>query len=172
MRSLFLHSFGCVIVLIISPLYPSLSPSLSLPSTLPFLSLSSLTPPPPPLSLSPLYSFLPRLRTLSSGNSSNSSGGANAVPPSPTKLPLSSSSTSASKKLHFKMAEHRYGKEELLQLFCEDPTRPPDMPTLFPITRDNTHTPLAFMPLSEDEQVRRYYAVTIYVSVDRWNLDQ
>ena len=58
------------------------------------------------------------------------------------------------------MAEHRYSKEELLQLFCEDPMRPPEMPILLPITRDNTLIPLAFMPLSEDEQVRRY-AVTM-----------
>ena len=159
MRALFLYLFVYVIILImeylLSPLPLSLSPSLTLSS-------------------------LPRLRTLSSGNSSNSSGGgggANAVPPSPTKLPFSSSSTSASKKLHFKMAEHRYGKEELLQLFCEDPTRPPDMPTLFPITRDTTLTPLAFMPLSEDEQVRRYCAV-LHVCIDglgqysntSWNL--
>ena len=142
MKSLFLHSFVYVIILIID--YFSLSLSLSPLSP---LSLPSLSPP-------------CRLRTLSSGNSSSTSGGGggsggtSAGPPSPTKLPLSSSSSTASKKLHFKMAEHRYGKEELLQLFYEDPIRPPGMPTLFPITRDKSLTPLAFMPLSEDEQVR------------------
>ena len=130
MRSLFLHSL-CMLSF---QLIKALSLSLSLPC---------------------------RLRTLSSGSGSSSnntsgggggSGGTNAGPPSPTKLPLSSSS-SASRKLHFKMAEHRYGKEELLQLFFEDPSRPPGMPKLFPITREKFGNPLAFMPLSEEEQV-------------------
>ena len=55
------------------------------------------------------------------------------------------------------MAEHRYGKEELLQLFCEDPDKPLRMPTISPITRSSAHTPLAFMPLSEDEQVDDFF---------------
>ena len=153
MKSLFLHSFVYVIILIIDSLSLSFSLSLSRPPSLP-----------------PSLSTPCRLRTLSSGNSSSTSGGGggsggtSAGPPSPTKLPLSSSSSTASKKLHFKMAEHRYGKEELLQLFYEDPIRPPGMPTLFPITRDKSLTPLAFMPLSEDEQVRWYRAVKVSYS--------
>ena len=51
------------------------------------------------------------------------------------------------------MAEHRYGKEELLQLFSEDRTKPEKMPMIPPITRTQALTPLAFMPLSEEEQV-------------------
>ena len=59
------------------------------------------------------------------------------------------------------MAEHRYGKEELLQLFCEDPIRPQGMPLISPITRTQALTPLAFMPLSEEEQVRILISVSV-----------
>ena len=72
------------------------------------------------------------------------------------------------------MAEHRYGKEELLQLFGEDPVRPSGMPKLFPITRENFATPLAFMPLSEEEQVLQMGGIVHvnmkYVWISGWVL--
>lgn len=123
-----------------------------------------------------------RLRTLSSGggNKNSSSGGGGGGksggggeggthPPlkhsqshnsfvSPIKQPPSSSTFSGlpgtstmSKK--FPLAKHRYGKEELLQLFSDDVDRPPTLPHLTPLTRTQLLTPLSFMPLSEEEQV-------------------
>ena len=53
----------------------------------------------------------------------------------------------------FPLAEHRYGREELLQLFSDDTTLPSDMPNLAPVTRKQLLIPLSFMPLSEEEQV-------------------
>lgn len=89
-----------------------------------------------------------RLRTLSSQG-----GGGNAGPPSPTK-PLQTPTTPTvylAKK--FKLAEFRYGKEELLQLFMDSPELPVDMPPVPPISIENSTSPLAFMPLSEEDQV-------------------
>ena len=53
----------------------------------------------------------------------------------------------------FPLASHRYGKEELLQLFSDDVERPDDLPDLLPLTRSQVLMPLSFMPLSEEEQV-------------------
>eukprot|EP00118_Oscarella_pearsei_P020639 m.225073 g.225073 ORF g.225073 m.225073 type:complete len:1186 (+) comp40007_c2_seq49:326-3883(+) len=52
----------------------------------------------------------------------------------------------------FKLAEHRYGREEMLALL--NPSLPmPEVLTLFPaLFRDRVMTPLSFSPLSEDEQ--------------------
>lgn len=122
-----------------------------------------------------------RLRTLSSGGgnknpSSGSSGvgksgggGEGGIPPlkhsqshnsfvSPVKqLPSPGvfsgyqGVTASTKK--FPLAKHRYGKEELLQLFTDDVQRPSNLPDLLPLTRTQLLTPLSFMPLSEEEQV-------------------
>lgn len=124
-----------------------------------------------------------RLRTLSSGggNKNSSSGGGGGGKSggggeggthsplkhsqshnsfvSPVKQPPSSSTfsglpgtlTASTKK--FPLAKHRYGKEELLQLFSDDVQRPNTLPHLTPLTRTQLLTPLSFMPLSEEEQV-------------------
>lgn len=121
-----------------------------------------------------------RLRTLSSGggNKNSSSGGGKSGGGgeggihsplkhsqshnsfvSPVKQPPSSSTfsglpgtpTTSTKK--FPLAKHRYGKEELLQLFSDDVQRPSTLPHLTPLTRTQLLTPLSFMPLSEEEQV-------------------
>ena len=88
-----------------------------------------------------------RLRTLSSQG-----GGSNAGPPSPTK-PLQTPTTPVNLTKKFKLAEFRYGKEELLQLFVESEELPEDMPPLPPISNVRPSGPLALQPLSEEEQV-------------------
>ena len=79
---------------------------------------------------------------------------------SPTKQPTTPTSSSglaaaaaAVPMKKFPLATHRYGKEELLQLFSDDAERPDDIPNLSPLTRNQLLTPLSFMPLSEEEQV-------------------
>lgn len=132
------------------------------------------------LSSFPLLALYHRLRTLSSGggnkNPSSGTGGGKSgggveggTPPlkhsqsynsfvSPVKqLPSPgvfsgfSGATASTKK--FPLAKHRYGKEELLQLFTDDVQRPSNLPDLIPLTRTQLLTPLSFMPLSEEEQV-------------------
>ncbi len=102
-----------------------------------------------------------RLRTLSSGGS-NSGGVGGATTPfskggttTPQKLTTPTTPTASLGK-RFPLAEHRYGREELLQLFGEDLAIPPDMVSLPPITRKQQLVPLAFMPLSSEEQVPAY----------------
>ena len=160
----------------------SLQLPLSLPLLLLPLSLLDPSPPSPsPLSLS--LSPHPRLRTLSSGGANNkppsggtSGGGASKTGgtggagegdgnPSPLKhsqshnsfikqLPPGTSAASANTPMKkFPLAMHRYGREELLQLFSDDVTRPSDIPNLSPLSRTQLLTPLSFMPLSEEEQV-------------------
>ena len=100
-----------------------------------------------------MFLFPCRVRSLSSGNP--------AGPPSPTKLPSTTTPTTPlGKKLHFKLAEYRYGKEELLQLYSDEFSLPNDLPTISTITLVEVVTPLAFIPLSEEEQVL-YYCVQI-----------
>ena len=90
--------------------------------------------------------FSCRLRTLSSQGSGTSVG-----PTSPSK-PVTTPTTNLVKK--FKLAEFRYGKEELLQLMVENSEVPPDMPLLVPICRPQPSLPLAFVPPTEEEQVK------------------
>lgn len=97
--------------------------------------------------LFPLNSLC-RLRTLSSGSN-------NAGPPSPTKPVQTPVTPTANLVKKFKLAEFRYGKEELLQLFVESAELPEDMPPLPPISHTHSSSPLAFMPLGEEEQVGR-----------------
>ncbi len=94
-----------------------------------------------------------RVRSLSSGNPSG--------PPSPTKLPSTTTPTTPhGKKLHFKLAEYRYGKEELLQLYCDNLPPPKDLPNISAVTRLEVVTPLAFIPLSEEEQVFKEHCIS------------
>ena len=82
--------------------------------------------------------------------------------PPTTPTGLSSFPTTATVPVKkFPLATHRYGKEELLQLFSEDLKRPDDIPDLSPLTRVQLLTPLSFMPLSEEEQVRLWVAPPI-----------
>lgn len=74
-----------------------------------------------------------RLRNLSSGNSVTS------PPPSPGPK--------------YKLAEFRYGKEEMLALFIEDLVKPSELERFPSITKEKVHFPLAFVPLTEEEQV-------------------
>lgn len=94
----------------------------------------------------PKHIYLSRVRSLSSGTP--------AGPSSPTKLPSTTTPTALAKKFQFKLAEYRYGKEELLQLYTEDLPAPNDLPNIATVTRTEVVTPLAFIPLSEEEQVQ------------------
>ncbi|XP_058959916.2 GRB10-interacting GYF protein 2 isoform X2 [Pocillopora verrucosa] len=72
------------------------------------------------------------LRALSSGNSVTS------PPPSPGPK--------------YKLAEHRYGKEEMLALFSEDVMVPPELQLFDSICRTRPALPLAFQQFTEEEQ--------------------
>ena len=78
--------------------------------------------------------FLYRLRALSDGNTVTS------PPPSPgfTK---------------YKLAEHRYGREEMLALFSTKLKVPDKMKQHSCILLEKPATPLALLPTSEEEQV-------------------
>ena len=89
-----------------------------------------------------------RLRTLSSQG-----GGSSAGVSSPTKQLQTPTTPTAPLVKKFKLAEFRYGKEELLQLFVEKPDLPEDMPHLPPISIPKPSPPLAFVPLTDEEQV-------------------
>lgn len=80
-----------------------------------------------------------RLRALSSGNSVTS------PPPSPGPK--------------YKLAEHRYGKEEMLALFSEDVEMPKELEMFDSICRNRPVLPLAFQPLTEEEQVQYCFIV-------------
>lgn len=72
------------------------------------------------------------LRALSSGNSVTS------PPPSPGPK--------------YKLAEHRYGKEEMLALFNEEVKIPEELEMFESVCRSRPVLPLAFQPLTEEEQ--------------------
>lgn len=55
----------------------------------------------------------------------------------------------------YKLAEHRYGKEEMLALFSEDVKMPEELEMFDSVCRNRPVLPLAFQPLSEEEQVSR-----------------
>ena len=73
------------------------------------------------------------------------------VPSTPTTPSASSSGR------RFLLAENRYGREEMLALMPDQPTRPPMNSELESILLDEAITPLALLPLTEDEQVRTYF---------------
>lgn len=72
------------------------------------------------------------LRVLSHGGSVNS------PPPSPG--------------LKFKLAEHRYGREEMLALFNKHQSPPDGIQTLGSLYVEEPQEPLAFIPMNEEEQ--------------------
>ncbi len=79
--------------------------------------------------------ILSRLRTLSEGNSVTS------PPSSPAGVQK------------YKLAEHRYGREEMLALFVPSSRVPEELKEAPPICSEKPLTPLAVIPLSDDEQV-------------------
>ena len=101
------------------------------------------------------FSLCLRLRTLSSQGTGSGVG-----PPSPNKATTTTPTTNLVKK--FKLAEFRYGKEELLQLFVQDSELPTDMPLIPPICQTQTSLPLAFIPLSEEEQVSLEMLIVVF----------
>ena len=75
------------------------------------------------------------LRALSDGNSVTS------PPPSPAGFPK------------YKLAEHRYGREEMLALFVPKSQVPAELKEVPSICVEKTLHPLVFIPPSEEEQV-------------------
>lgn len=53
----------------------------------------------------------------------------------------------------YKLAEHRYGREEMLALFNPDIDPPEEIKKLTPVYVEKKQQPLALVPLSEEEQV-------------------
>lgn len=53
----------------------------------------------------------------------------------------------------FKLAEHRYGREEMLALFVPSCKVPEDLKQYPLIMVDKAQDPLAYIPLTEEEQV-------------------
>ncbi|EDO33168.1 predicted protein [Nematostella vectensis] len=72
------------------------------------------------------------LRALSSGNSVTS------PPPSPGPK--------------FKLAEFRYGKEEMLALFMEELNKPVELEHFASVAKEKSSFPMAFLPPTEEEQ--------------------
>lgn len=55
----------------------------------------------------------------------------------------------------YKLADHRYGREEMLVLYNKDLCQKPDVLDEFStITLEKCQLPLAFLPVTEEEQVR------------------
>lgn len=63
------------------------------------------------------------------------------------------SSGSAGGVQQFKLAEHRYGREEMLALFCKTEKIPPELAEFQSILRKECQSPLTLSPLSEEERV-------------------
>ena len=51
------------------------------------------------------------------------------------------------------LAEHRYGREEMLCLYQENPPLPSQMADIPDLVRREAVQPLALLPLTEQEQV-------------------
>lgn len=64
----------------------------------------------------------------------------------------------------YKLAEHRYGKEEMLALFSEDVKIPEELAMFESICRSRPVLPLAFQPLTEEEQVLLSVLLKLYDS--------
>uniref|UniRef100_A0A671MWL7 PERQ amino acid-rich with GYF domain-containing protein 1-like n=1 Tax=Sinocyclocheilus anshuiensis TaxID=1608454 RepID=A0A671MWL7_9TELE len=79
-----------------------------------------------------------RLRALSSGGSVSS-------PPASPAMPK------------YKLAEYRYGREEMLALYVQDHKVPEEMQDkeFAAILQDEPQQPLALLPLTEEEQRQR-----------------
>ncbi|KAB0356585.1 hypothetical protein FD754_000741, partial [Muntiacus muntjak] len=81
------------------------------------------------------------LRALSSGGSITS-------PPLSPALPK------------YKLADYRYGREEMLALFLKDNKIPSDLldKEFLPILQEEPLLPLALVPFTEEEQRKRYFS--------------
>lgn len=55
--------------------------------------------------------------------------------------------------LKVKLAEHRYGREEMLALYTVGAPVPADLAGFVGLVRDKPADPVSFSPLSEEEQV-------------------
>ncbi|ELT97401.1 hypothetical protein CAPTEDRAFT_40812, partial [Capitella teleta] len=64
----------------------------------------------------------------------------------------SSSSGMSSGGAKYKLAEHRYGREEMLALLCYSKETPSEILEIPPIAVEKSQKPLALIPLSEEEQ--------------------
>ena len=64
------------------------------------------------------------------------------VPTTLKKLPLAA------------LAEHRYGREEMLALLLDDPPLPPDLSKIPVLSHAQPLQPLALIPFTEVEQVK------------------
>ena len=89
------------------------------------------------------------LRALSTGTSVTS------PPPSPgigipAGLPPSTVPT------QFKLAEHRYGREEMLALYRKSEKMPCSLEDVTSIAKREALTPMALLPLNDEEQVSRH----------------
>lgn len=62
----------------------------------------------------------------------------------------------------YKLAEHRYGREEMLALFNPDTDPPEEIKKLTPVYVDKKQEPLALVPLSEEEQVVCLKSMFVY----------
>lgn len=78
-----------------------------------------------------------RLRALSHGDTPVS------PPPSP----------SLGAPPRYKLAQHRYGREEMLALFDRNVKAPDDLSTAPPLYVEKTQLPLALIQMSDDEMV-------------------
>lgn len=81
-----------------------------------------------------------RLRALSQGTSMSS------PPPSPG-LPK------------FKLAEHRYGREEMLAYFPKDIKMPPDLKQFAGLHKEQCQPPVTLLAMTEDEQVHESHTL-------------
>ncbi|XP_022096919.1 GRB10-interacting GYF protein 2-like isoform X2 [Acanthaster planci] len=105
------------------------------------------------------------LRNLSSGTSSSSGSALTSPPPSPgvggpamassssaTGPPTTSSSSGPTPMTQFKLAEHRYGREEMLALYRRSERMPAGLEEASSIAKKEPLTPMALLPLNEEEQ--------------------
>lgn len=83
------------------------------------------------------------LRALSSGTP-GSTGGVTSPPATPT---------GSAAPLQFKLAEHRYGREEMLALYKKPDKMPVEVEGFQSIARKECLTPMALTPLNDEEQV-------------------
>ena len=87
-----------------------------------------------------LWHFCFRLRALSDGNGPNS---VTSPPPSPAAIPIPK----------YKLAEHRYGREEMLALCDMTLNIPESLLNHQAVLVEKAQQPMAYINLSEEEQV-------------------
>lgn len=67
----------------------------------------------------------------------------------------------------YQLAEHRYGREEMLALFDRN-YKPPELLTTFPaLYVEKTQLPLALVQMTEDETVIKH---TYYILISQYNI--